>query len=84
MITFFMSLKPFLDTKAFFSIGPPQPLENIMCVVANNMRGAADILHGQHQFFEIFLIVLGFSKAKLHFFPKVLKNWSSLVGLVTF
>ena len=36
-----------------------------------------DILHFQHQFFEIFRSVLGFSKGKIHFFPKVLKNWSS-------
>ena len=33
-----------------------------------------DILHFQHQFF---LSVLGFSKGKIHFFPKVLKKWSS-------
>ena len=33
-----------------------------------------DILHFQHQIFAIFLSVLGFSKGKIHFFPKVLKN----------
>ena len=36
-----------------------------------------DILHFQHQFFEIFESVLGFLKGKIHFFPKVLNNWSS-------
>ena len=35
------------------------------------------ILHVKHQFFEIFLSVLGFLKGKKHFFLKVLKNWSS-------
>ena len=39
----------------------------------------SDILHVQHQFFEIFVSVLGFSKGKIHFFPKVLKNWSTLL-----
>ena len=73
-------------------IKPPLwSLANIKCVVAVILRGPAvilcsmtsicsnlhDILHFQHQFFEIFLSVLGFSKGKIHFFPKVLKKWSS-------
>ena len=41
-----------------------------------------DILHFQHQFFEIFLSVLGFSKGKIHFFPKVIKNWSSYQKMI--
>ena len=41
-----------------------------------------DILHFQHQFLEIFLSVLGFSKGKIHFFPKVLKKWSSYQKMV--
>ena len=36
-----------------------------------------DILQVQHQFFEMFLSVLGFSMGKIHFFSKVPKNWSS-------
>ena len=32
-----------------------------------------DILHVQHNFFEIFLGVFGFSKGKINFFSKVLK-----------
>ena len=64
---------------------------NIKCVAADIMRGAAiilystasilsnvpEILHVQHQFFEIFLSVLEFSKGKIHIFSKLLKNWSS-------
>ena len=46
----------------------------ILCGICSNLH---DILHFQHQFFEIFLSVLGFSKGKIHFFPKVLKKWSS-------
>ena len=45
-----------------------------MTSICSNLH---DILHFQHQFFEIFLSVLGFSKGKIHFFPKVLKKWSS-------
>ena len=45
-----------------------------MTSICSNLN---DILHFQLQFFEIFLSVLGFSKGKIHFFPKVLKKWSS-------
>ena len=64
---------------------------DIMHGTANILHGVAVILHSmagilsnmpdifyvQHQIFEIFLSVLGFSKGKIHFFPKVLKKWSS-------
>merc|ERR1711980_79093 len=49
----------------------------ILCSMTSICSNLHDILHFQHQFFEIFLSVLGFSKGKIHFFPKVLKKWSS-------
>merc|ERR1712175_42365 len=49
----------------------------ILCGMTSICSNLHDILHFQHQFFEIFLSVLGFSKGKIHFFPKVLKKWSS-------
>ena len=58
-------------------------LANIKCIAAVILRGMAsilsnvhDILHEQH-FFEFYKCNLGFSKGKMHFFPKVLENWSS-------
>ena len=47
----------------------------ILWGMASILSNVLDILHVQHQFFEIFLSVLGFSKGKIkiHFFPKVLK-----------
>merc|ERR1711973_196979 len=71
------------------SSSPPLwSLANIKCVAAIILRGPAvilcgmtsicsnlhDILHFQHQFFEIFLSVLGFSKGKYTFFQKCSKN----------
>ena len=49
--------------------GPAIILRGMTSICSN----VHDILQFQHQFFEI----LGFSKGKIHFFPKVLKNWSS-------
>merc|ERR1712175_34914 len=46
----------------------------ILCGMTSICSNLHDILHFQRQFFEIFLSVLGFSKGKIHFFPKVLKN----------
>ena len=45
--------------------------------MASILSNVPDILHDQHKFFKIFLIVFEFSKGKLNFFSKVLKNWSS-------
>ena len=49
----------------------------ILCGMTSILNNVPDILLVQHLFFEIFLSVLGFSKGKIHFFPKVLKKWSS-------
>ena len=49
----------------------------ILCGMNSIWSNVHDILHFQHQLFEILLSVLGFSKGKIHFFPKVLKKWSS-------
>ena len=49
----------------------------ILYSMASILSNVPEILHVQHQFFEIYLSVLGFSKGKIHFFPKVLKKWSS-------
>ena len=43
----------------------------ILCGMTSIWSNVHDILHVQHQFFEIFLGVMGFSKGKIHFFPKV-------------
>ena len=56
--------------------GKRKPI-SILCGMASILSNVPDILHVQHQYFEIFLSVLEFSKGKIHFFPKVLKNWSS-------
>ena len=50
--------------------------------MASILSDVPDILHVQHQHFEIFLIVLGFPKGKIHFFSKVLKNYSSCQKLI--
>ena len=49
----------------------------ILCSMTSIWSNVHDILHVQHQFFEVFISVLGFPRGKIHFFPKVLKNWSS-------
>merc|ERR1711893_335300 len=46
----------------------------ILCSMTSICSNLHDILHFQHQFFEIFLSVLGFSKGKIHFFQKCSKN----------
>ena len=46
----------------------------ILYSMASILSNVPEILHVQHQFFEIFLSVLEFSKGKIHFFSKVLKN----------
>ena len=50
---------------------------NISLGMASILSGVPDILHVQHQFFEMFQSIFGFSNGKIHFFPKVLK-----IGLV--
>ena len=52
--------------------------------MASILSNVHDILHVQHQYFEIFLIVLGFPKVKIHFFSKVLRNYSSCQKLIIF
>ena len=54
----------------------------ILCSITSILSNVHDILHVQHQFFEIFLSVLGFSKGKIHFFSKGAKNWSSCQKIV--
>ena len=49
----------------------------ILCGIASILSNVPDILDVQHQFCENFKSVSGFSKGKIHFFWKVLKNWSS-------
>ena len=53
-------------------------LVDILHRMAGILSGVPGILHVQHKFLKI----LEFSKGKIHFFPKVLKNWSSCQKMV--
>ena len=46
----------------------------ILYSMASILSNVPEILHVQHQFFEIFLCVLEFSKRKIYFFSKVLNT----------
>ena len=54
----------------------------ILYSMASILSNVPEILHVKHQFLEIFLSVLGFSKGKIYFFPKVLQNWFSCQKMI--